>query len=236
MPESSEDVLDGLVFRAASDRTARIMSWSAVQRDINLLAAAIRESAIMPTALIGIFQGGWLVAQCLADHFSEGPVLGALACPDSRGEVRVELLQTRDGLLTAAVPETGSTVLLVDEVVDSGRTARFYLDRLRRDFGLRPYLACLAANADADPAPEFAAQRMDALPALVLPWRVLRDFEQTAACLLRAEPLTTHEIDERLREFGYDIPPEVLDARLHALAAKGRVSLSPDGEWSRGSG
>jgi hypoxanthine phosphoribosyltransferase len=211
------------------------MTWSGVQRDVDLLAAAVHAAGIVPDALIGIFQGGWIVAQCLADHFPGSLMLGALACPDGCGGMRAELLATRDGLLAPASPEPGSTVLLVDEVVDSGRTARFYLDQLRADLGLRPYLACLAADTTADPAPDFAAQRMENLPALVLPWRILRDFAQTMACLLRAGPLTTDQIDERLRELGHDIAPDVLATRLGELAGHGQVSAGAGGTWARGS-
>ncbi|MCX4763630.1 phosphoribosyltransferase family protein [Streptomyces sp. NBC_01275] len=233
MPELSEEVKERLVFRAARDRASRMVSWAAVQRDVDALAEAIHSAGVVPTALIGIFQGGWLVAQCLADHFPGAPVLGCLA-RQGDDEARVVLFGATDGLHTEVVPEPGSTALLVDEVVDSGRTAGFYLERLRDDFGVHAHLVCLAADTAARPAPDFAAQRMDSLPALVLPWRVLRDFEQTAACLLRAEPMTTSQIDERLREFGHDIAPRVLDARLRSLAARGLVRLGDDGTWSRG--
>lgn len=123
-------------------------------------------------------------------------------------------------------------MLLADEVVDSGRTARTFLGLLGRDYGLRPLLACLWADAAADPAPDFAAHRMAGLPALVLPWRIQRDAAQTIACLLRACPLTTSEIDERLRDLGHDIPPGILDRQLLGLAAAGHVRRAPSGRWA----
>ncbi|MFH8802715.1 phosphoribosyltransferase [Streptomyces sp. NPDC017936] len=233
MAELTGEARESLVFRAAKDRASRMVSWAAVQRDIDALADAVHTAGVEPAALVGIFQGGWLVAQCLADHFPGVPVLGATARADDAGDARVALFGAADGLLTPVSPEPGSTVLLVDEVVDSGRTAAFYRRRLRDDLGVDARLVCLAADTRAEPAPEFAAQRMEALPALVLPWRVLRDFEQTAACLLRAEPMTTAQIDERLREFGHDIGPRVLEARLRSLAARGLVRLTADGAWSR---
>jgi hypothetical protein len=61
---------------------------------------------------------------------------------------------------------------------------------------------------------------MSHLPALVLPWRVLRDIDQSAACLLAAGPLTTAQFDERLRDLGHDIDPDLLDLHLHRLAAR----------------
>ncbi|MFD7817723.1 phosphoribosyltransferase [Streptomyces sp. NPDC059785] len=235
MAELNRETKDGLVFRAAPDRASRMVSWAAVQRGVDLLAEAVHAARLAPAAVVGIFQGGWLVAQCLADHFEGARVMGAMANADEAGAARIALFDAADGLLTPAVLEPGSTVLLVDEVVDSGRTAGYYLNRLREDFGVEAYLACLAADTGAQPAPDFAAQRMESLPALVLPWRVLRDFEQTATCLLRAEPLTTSQIDERLRELGHDIGPLILEARLRSLATRGSVRLGHDGTWSCGS-
>ena len=114
-----------------------------------------------------------------------------------------------------------------------------FLDPGRRAAGLAvagllllPPLCILAADTDADPSPDFAAQRMEALPALVLPWRVLRDFEQTMACLLRAGELTTDQLDERLRELGHDIAPDILSARLRDLARAGKLSATADGAWA----
>jgi hypoxanthine phosphoribosyltransferase len=206
------------------------MPWPAVQRAADELAAQVRAAGTVPGAVAGIASGGWIVAQCLADHFPGTPVLAAFARPGDCGP-NLELAAAEDGMLRPALPPPGTTVLLTDEVADSGRTLGTFAALLRRDPGLEVLTACLAASTSASPAPDFAASRMDDLPELVLPWRVQRDFPQTIACLLRACPLTTGQIDERLRELGHDIDPAVLARRLAALAADGTVAAGSTGAW-----
>jgi hypoxanthine phosphoribosyltransferase len=219
-----------LAYRPRPGRPARMMPWAAVQRGIDALAAQLRDAGAEPAAVIGIVQGGWIVAQCLADHFPGTPVLAAHARQDDGG-LRAELASAQDGLLRPATLVPGAAVVLADEVIDSGRTIGAFAAMLRRDFRLAVVTACLAASTGADPAPDFAADRMDDLPELVLPWRVQRDFPQTIACLLRACPLNTDQIDERLRELGHDIHPGILARRLDGLAAAGLLAAGPGGQW-----
>ncbi|MBC7267722.1 phosphoribosyltransferase family protein [Streptomyces albogriseolus] len=218
-----------LVFSAAPGRRARLVSWRAYQVMAAEVAAQIRAAHEGPLTLVGILQGGWITAQSLADLLPGSVVLAAAARQRGEHTDGLALFAASDGLLTPASPPADRPVVLVDEVVDSGRTARFFLSQFAAH---RPQLACLAASDSADPAPRFSARRMSHLPALVLPWRILRDFAQTAACLLSADPLTTDQIDERLRELGHDIGPDLLEPRLAALARQGL--LTHDGTlWRR---
>jgi hypoxanthine phosphoribosyltransferase len=170
--------------------------------------------------LVGILQGGWITAQSLADLLPASTVLAAAARQSDQRTDGLELFAGTDGLLQATAPPEARPVIVVDEVVDSGRTARFFLTHLAQLTGCEPQLACLAAADTAAPAPHFTAWTMSHLPALVLPWRVLRDIDQSAACLLAAGPLTTAQFDERLRDLGHDIDPDLLDLHLHRLAAR----------------
>ncbi|MGH3246570.1 MAG: phosphoribosyltransferase family protein [Trebonia sp.] len=230
MPDTARAGEGALAYRPRPGRPARMMPWPAVQRAVDALAIQIRDAGTEPDAVIGIVAGGWIVAQCLADHFPGTPVLAAHARQDGGG-LRAELASGQDGLLRTATLRPGAAVVLADEVIDSGRTAATFTAMLRRDHQLTVLTACLAASAAAEPAPDFAADRMDHLPELVLPWRVQRDFPQTIACLLRACPLNTEQIDERLRELGHDIHPYILDRRLGTLADAGLVTAGPTGQW-----
>lgn len=223
-----------LAYRPDPSRPARIMPWPQFQENIDILAGQVRDVGAIPDAIAGICSGGWITAQALADHFPGIPVLAAAAPQDVRpgGEVTTVLLASADGMLREARLQPATTLLLVDEIIDSGRTIGAIAAGIGRGFpGTRILLACLAADAAADPAPDFAARRMNGLPEFALPWRIQRDFAQTAACLLASGPLTTSEIDERLRDLGHDIPPHRLQALLSGLAASGRITAA-GGTWA----
>ncbi|MDW6057918.1 phosphoribosyltransferase [Streptomyces sp. FXJ1.4098] len=222
-PTGREVAASDLVFTAAAGRRARMVSWLAYQQMAADVAGQIRRAHPGAVTLVGILQGGWITAQSLADLLPGSTVLAAAA---RRREDRIdglELFAAADGLLQPGRPPGGQPLIVVDEVVDSGRTARFFLDHLA-PYG--PQLACLVASDTAAPAPHFSAWSMSDLPALVLPWRVLRDADQTAVCLLAAGPLTTAQLDERLRDLGHDIDPDLLESHLAGLAARGRLRRS----------
>ncbi|WP_103528872.1 phosphoribosyltransferase family protein [Streptomyces sp. SM12] len=226
----AEVLTSDLVFTGAADRRARMVSWRAYQQMVSDVAGQIRRAhSDRSVTLVGIMQGGWIAAQSLADLLPGSAVLAAAARRGGEGRTDgVELIAATDGLLRPAEPQSGKPLIVVDEVVDSGRTARFFLDHLSHH---QPELACLAASDTAIPGPRFTAWSMSDLPALVLPWRVLRDADQTAACLLAAGPLTTAQFDERLRDLGHDIGPELLEFHLARLAARRRLQREGD-RWS----
>ncbi|MCX4682156.1 phosphoribosyltransferase [Streptomyces sp. NBC_01433] len=220
-PHTSAEVpVDELVFTAAAGRRARMVSWLAYQQMAADVAGQIRRAHPGAVTLVGILQGGWITAQSLADLLPGSTVLAAAARRRGERTHGLELLAAADGLLAPGTPPPGQPLIVVDEVVDSGRTARFFLDHLAP---YEPQLACLAASDTADPAPHFTAWSMSDLPALVLPWRVLRDADQTTGCLLAAGPLTTAQLDERLRDLGHDIDPDLLESHLDHLAARDRL-------------
>ncbi len=233
MPDQKPSPIDLLTYRARPGRATRMVSWRAFQKEVDTLARAILESDVNPTHFIGIFQGGWLVAQSLADHFTGAVVLGAAVPRPNASEPLRALFAAQDGILTGTCPDSLGTVVLVDEVVDSGLTAGLFMKWLREDLGMRPYLACLAADTSASPAPDFAAQRLENLPEMIFPWRVVRDFEHTAAWLLSSGPLSIDEMNERLHDVGHDIAPETVEAHIRALAARGVVRPAAGGRWAR---
>ncbi|MCX4826451.1 phosphoribosyltransferase [Streptomyces sp. NBC_01142] len=222
---SAEVPASDLVFTAAAGRRSRMVSWLAYQQMAADVAGQIRRAHPGAVTLVGILQGGWITAQSLADLLPASTVLAAAARRRGERTDGLELLAAADGLLAPGTLPQGQPLIVVDEVVDSGRTARFFLGHLAL---YEPQLACLAASDTADPAPHFTAWSMSDLPALVLPWRVLRDADQTAACLLAAGPLTTAQLDERLRDLGHDIDPVLLEFHLDHLAARDRLHRDGD--------
>lgn len=221
-----------LAYRPDPARPARIMPWPMFQENTDVLAAQVRDAGIRPDVITGIFSGGWITAQALADHFPGTPVLAAACETGPAGEPAVVLWSAADGMLAPAWPPNGGVLLLVDEVIDSGRTVCAMAAGITRSCpGIRILTACLACDEAARPVPDFAARRMSGLPEFVLPWRIQRDFPATAACLLRGGPLTTDEIDERLRELGHDIPPPALARMLAGIAGDG-ILTAADGRWA----
>jgi pyrimidine operon attenuation protein/uracil phosphoribosyltransferase len=131
--------------------TTLILNSIAIQRALTRIAHEIaeRNEKSRDVVLIGIQRGGVLLAQRLAKILSE-----IWAQPVAAGTLDVSM--HRDDLAQKIVPNvqptqipfdvTGKTVVLVDDVLFSGRTVRAAMDSLN-DFG-RPKQIQLAVLID----------------------------------------------------------------------------------------
>lgn len=128
-----------------------ILSDTALQRALKRMAHEIaeRNESAADLVLVGIQRGGVFLAERLADLLKE-----IVAHPIPNGSLDVSM--HRDDIGTQAAPNvhptiipfdvTGKTVVLVDDVLFSGRTTRAALDALN-DFG-RPQRVQLAVLID----------------------------------------------------------------------------------------
>ncbi len=128
-----------------------ILTVTALGRALKRMAHEIaeRNEAVKDLALVGIQRGGVFLAQRLGLHLNE--ILGQ---PVPIGSLDVSM--HRDDIGNQAAPNvhptlipfdmTGRTVVLVDDVLFSGRTTRAALDALN-DFG-RPQRVQLAVLID----------------------------------------------------------------------------------------
>ena len=128
-----------------------ILSDTALQRALKRMAHEIaeRNESAADLVLVGIQRGGVFLAERLADLLKE-----IVAHPIPNGSLDVSM--HRDDIGTQAAPNvhptiipfdvTGKTVVLVDDVLFSGRTTRAALDALN-DFG-RPQRVQLAVLVD----------------------------------------------------------------------------------------
>jgi len=110
------------------------------------LAAQMRGRLAQDAALVGIYTGGVWVAERLHRALGLAPALGTLAVTLHRDDFnRIGLHREARGSLIP-FPVDGREVVLVDDVLHTGRTVRAALNELF-DFG-RPRAVRLAVLAD----------------------------------------------------------------------------------------
>jgi hypoxanthine phosphoribosyltransferase len=218
------DVAETLTHLMPTGRPARIVTWAAFQRLVDELVGKVVD--FRPDLVVGILQGGWVVAQALGDQLPD--VVTTMIGGDL--DHGFQLLAADDGILRPGPAPAGARILLVDEVVDSGRTAGYFTEKLVAEGAAAVATACLFSTQDGRPGAQFAARRFDHLPNLVFPWRVLRDLQATMDCLLAAGPQTVPELRSRLADLGF--------TRVHGLEKgleklRSRGLLQCDGErWA----
>ena len=216
-----------LTFTLDADRPAVLVGWPEYEVLVAELAGHISALG-QDVALVGFLHGGLMVAQSLADRLG-CPIVVAMAAEPS-GDPR--LIYAVDGVI--ADPFWTRRTVVIDEVVDSGRTMEYALSALSTAGYHKPIGATLFAGRTTI-AGLLTARRMDPLPNIVLPWRVLRDFPATAGCLLADGPKTSEEIADALEERGFfGLYPERLETSLALARAAGVVNRSGNRwEWRR---
>ncbi len=221
MAEQSAD----LIFEPRADRGGVYVSWSEYQQLVNALADRIAVAGA-PSHLVGILNGGWVVAQSLADHFP-ACVTGGIQSAASPAGPTVSLILSGDGSRRLA----GADVLLVDEVVDTGRSAAFFAAHIAAQGAARVRVATLIADVAASPQADFAARTLSRLPNLVFPWRVRRDLPSYLDALLAAGPLTLAGFLCQAEKDGHPLPEALVSRALAGLAERGVLFLDSAGCW-----
>ncbi len=126
----------------------RVMSEDDVGRAVRRIAHEIVEREPDGVVLLGIREGGVWMADALAEALfsidGHRPPCGALDITFHRDDIG--LRPVKPGVSDVPVDITGSTVVLVDDVLYTGRTVRAALDAVQR-YG-RPNAVRLAVLVD----------------------------------------------------------------------------------------
>ena len=218
-----------LTYELDLSRPSKIVNWHEYSVAVTTLADQLRGAVIEQTTILaGVLQGGFIVAQSLADQLGHKHVATLADGPNGSG-LRMHLVTDSSEV---DVKVAGETVLVIDEVIDSGRTACYFARRLADAGANEVMLACLFRSHDSA-VDAYAAVTFDSMPNLILPWRLFRDLPAAIKALIEHRPLTTERMVESLAEHDVVIPPEVLLSRLRQLRTRNLIARTEAGwRWS----
>jgi hypothetical protein len=110
-----------------SELEFEVPTWDQVYDMLLSLAGKIRKNEFRPDVIVGVSRGGWPPARVLSD------LLGNPNVANVRAEFYVGLTETKcEPALTqpVSVPVDGKKVLVVDEVVDTGRSLKLVKEHI----------------------------------------------------------------------------------------------------------
>lgn len=172
---AGDSVIDGIKYKSKLADKSKEIGWIELQEDVNILAATIKRSGYIPDTIVGVFQGGWIVCQILADHFPRAAIMGA-SSKTIDGVVSSVLLGTEDdGELEGRGLISQKRVLIVDEVVESGRTLNFHCEKILELGASELKSACLYTFKSSPVQADYYVAMQATLTNYILPWRVQRD-------------------------------------------------------------
>ncbi len=116
------------------------LTWEQVEDTANKLADEVEESKFQPDYLVGVTTGGLFPLAFLAKRLKQTEILTITAKKNKEEIVAVKNIPKVDF--------RGKTVLLVDEIAESGKTLHEVAKILRENGAEKVKTATLAANED----------------------------------------------------------------------------------------
>lgn len=202
---------------------SRIVTWTEYQEKIERLSALIDMTY---DYVLGIFQGGYMVAMSLTDYLYKSKVGGVIS---STKEYEKMVVLTDERNMDLADMQ-GKKILLVDEVVESGYSIKKCRDILSFFDVKKISTACIYCNIHSNEKIDYYVESFARGVNYIFPWRFNRD------CVSLLTDIMKHDLeyDEyRLAElikatFGINISEAVISDTLNS---KEKIFLKKGDRW-----
>jgi uncharacterized protein len=147
-------------------------SWRQIYRMLLSQSLSIRRSGFCPDIIVGVSRGGWLPARVLSD------LLENMNLANAKAESYTGIAAGGEPSLTqsVSVDVTGKRVIVVDEVVDSGRSIRLVTDHVAALGAREVKTAALFLKSGCPFKPDFNVAETDAW--VVFPWEIKETLRQ----------------------------------------------------------
>lgn len=193
----------------------RIISWDEIVNWCVSLAKLIESSGFKPDVIIASARGGYVPARLLSDLLGVGEILALQVTHWGEATVRGERAIIRNPY---KVDLTGKSVLVVDDIVDTGLTMITIVDYVRREWRPREVrtatISWVSSHAKFKPDYYIEELREREWDWYLYPWKRVDDISSLIARILREDPrisglgeVTYDTLKELFLEW-YSVAPE----------------------------
>jgi hypoxanthine phosphoribosyltransferase len=185
-----------------SENKFEVPTWNRIYDMLIELADKVRASYFKPDILVGISRGGWLPTRVLSDLL-ENPYITSVGV-----EFYVGVYETnREPILTQplSVSAFGKDILLVDDVVDTGRSAMLMKSHLAGEGAKETRLLTLYYKPWSIVKPDFYSKVTSDW--IVFPWEIKETIKKLLEKYKEKPDLVT-QITSRLVRDG--VPKEII--------------------------
>lgn len=198
-----------------------LVTWDESYRLARTLAEKIKNSGFRPDLIIAIGRGGYVPARVVADFLLHEMLTSMKIEHWGIAAHKKEEVVIR---FPIAVDVCNQTVLIVDDVTDTGETLRIAVDYVRRFDPYEIRTAVLQHKETSAYEPDYFAEYITDWKWIIYPWAVHEDLVGFLERVLTTKPRFFSEIKENLAS-RFSIIVDDLDLRsaLEDLIAMGRV-------------
>lgn len=166
---------------------SEVVTWNKYQRAVNNLYKKITDKYDL---ILGIFQGGYIVALSMADKMIDCPVGGII--PKQNFKIDNIFLPNSEENISNVLK--GKKVLLIDEVIDSGYSIMLCKKALMCLNVKFAHSACLYLNNETVESVEYYVKKFDGEINYIFPWRYNRDVGSLLVDIMKSNYL--YKIEE----------------------------------------
>lgn len=150
----------------------KLVSWYRVRQLAQQLAILINRSPFQPDMIVAIARGGYVPARLLCDFLQVYDLTSIRVEHYAKGAQKKKFATLKDPLCT---DPSGNSVLIVDDVCDTGDTYLLVLEYLRQFDSVEVKTAALHHKQGAGYRPDFVAQYIETWHWLIYPWAITED-------------------------------------------------------------
>ncbi len=182
-----------------------VLKWSQIYDMLLSQATKICSSGFRPGVIVGVSRGGWLPARVLSDLL-ENPNLANV-----RAESYVGINNAKDEpclTQSLSMAVAGKTVLVVDEVADSGKSIKLVVNHVRELGAIEVRTATLFYKSCCALTPDYFEKVTDNW--VVFPWEA----KETISLIYEANKNSPQKVEKELAELAAAGFPKRLIARF----------------------
>jgi hypoxanthine phosphoribosyltransferase len=171
-------------------------SWNQIYDMLLDLADRIRKDGFKPDIIVGVSRGGWLPARVLSDLLSN-PNLANVRAEFYLGVAETKCEPSLTQPISVAV--AGKTVLIVDEVVDTGKSLKLVKEHIIEEGAVEARTATVYCKPWSNGKPDYYSKKTENW--IVFPWEVKETIRNVAVeCRESGKPVEAEV--EKLRKAG----------------------------------
>lgn len=168
----------------------KIAEWNQLQRTAESVTRDVINSDFSPTAVVGVARGGWIPARCIAD-FLEIDNLTSIKIDHYQGTTEKQNAEIQFNTRADAIQ--GERVLVVDDIVDSGKTLAEAIEDIQDSNADKTKSCTLHSLPSSDIEPDFVGKRFEDFYWIIYPWNLTEDFNEIIRNVLKD---TDGEVDK----------------------------------------
>lgn len=208
----------------------KLVSWNEVVEMCKVLASKIEADGYIPDTIVGLARSGFVPSRLLSDLLAVTDLV-ALKVEhwlNTTGEHREEATIP----YKTPFPIGGKRVLVVDDIVDTGKSMNLSVEYLRQFNPSTLKTAVMQYITASEHKPDYYAVKIEGWTWFVYPWNLYEDLGNLSVRLMRAasKPLTLPELAQGFKEkFSLEIGEDLLEEALLRLKRRGRVEETVEG-------